>query len=166
MIVDRSSKYNNKSVYIRSFYEDRYVSGLIIDSNSQKTSITMTTVDRSLFLIKDGLDFNKYENDSSNIYVSFSLLLIPNVYLRHEDGRIKLAKNNQLTLFKQDATFKLIINKDRQDMVALESINLPKSYVAVDSDSRTALILEEPEDVHRSIENLDGRFLFKFIFNE
>jgi len=126
----------------------------------------MTTVDQSLFLIKDGLDFNNYENDSSSIYVSFSLLLIPNVYLRHEDGRIKLAKNDQLNLFKQDATFKLIINTDRQDMVALESINLPKSYVSVDPDSKTALILEEPEDIHRSIEHLDGRFLFKFIFNE
>jgi hypothetical protein len=117
---------------------------------------------KTLFIIKKGF----ISLDPSVVYVSFALLSSPNLYLRHRNGRVTLDKYDQSDLFKQDATFKLIVNKDREDMVALESINLPRSYVAVDSDSKTALILEEPEDVHRSIEHLDGRFLFKFIFNE
>lgn len=60
--------------------------------------------DKSSFLITKGL---------SSLDLSFITLLLPNFYLRHEDGRIKLAKNDQTDLFKQDSTFKLIFDYQR-----------------------------------------------------
>jgi hypothetical protein len=48
--------------------------------------------------------------DSSPVYVSFLSLSIPNLYLRHEEEKIKIAKYDQSNFFRQDATFKLIFD--------------------------------------------------------
>ncbi|CAF4467653.1 unnamed protein product, partial [Adineta steineri] len=61
----------------------------------------MTEIDRSLFLIRDGLEQSTYETNSTDIFISFSSYSENNIYLRRVNGRVTLAKNNQLTLFKQ-----------------------------------------------------------------
>jgi hypothetical protein len=126
----------------------------------------MSQIDRSLFIIRDGLDKNIIEKDSSTIYVSFSSILSSNTYLRHESARIKLTKNDQSTLFKQDATFKLLFSKNKKDLIAFESINLPSFFVAVDQETQTALVLIQPQQIQTDIELLDKRFLFKFVFDQ
>ncbi|CAF0838775.1 unnamed protein product [Adineta steineri] len=142
--IHRSSKYYHKSVYIQSFYDNRYISAFILDADVEQTSTTMTEIDR-------------------NIFISFSSYSENNIYLRHVNGRVTLTKNNQLTLFKQDATFKLIMNEEK-NMVAFESINIPEYYIAVDPDSKTALILEKPQKKVLTINDLNEEFLFKFNF--
>ncbi|CAF0825085.1 unnamed protein product [Adineta steineri] len=161
--IHRSSKYYHQSVYIQSFYDNRYISAFILDADVEQTSITMTEIDRSLFLIRDGLEQNTYETNSTDIFISFSSYSENNIYLRHVNGRVTLAKNNQLTLFKQDATFKLIMNEEK-NMVAFESINIPEYYIAVDPDSKTALILEKSQKKVLTINDLNEEFLFKFNF--
>jgi hypothetical protein len=123
----------------------------------------MSQIDRSLFIVKDGLDKNIIEEDSSTIYVSFESIIAQNTYLRHQSGRLKLTKNDQSTLFKQDATFKLLFGKTKKDFIAFESINLPTFFLAVDQETQTALVLLQSQQTLTDIELLDKRFLFKFI---
>ncbi len=156
----------NKLVYIRSSDESNYLSALILDASGQQTSITMSELDRSLFKITTGLDQNSYENSCSNIYLSFLTTSIRNAYLRHENGRIKLRKNDQSDLFKQDATFKLLKSNQNKSFVAFQSINIPRSYLSIDSETKTSLILSEPKSQIKTIDDLDDRFLFELIYDQ
>ena len=126
----------------------------------------MSQIDRTLFIIKDGLYEEPYSKESTTIYISFLLPTVSNTYLRHESARIKLTKSDQSTLFKQDATFKLLYGTTRKDVVAFESINLPQYFIGVDPDSQTALVLTQPPQLFNDIELLDQRFLFKLVFNQ
>ncbi len=118
----------------------------------------MLPQEKSLFIMKKGLDLI----DSSSVYVSFLSLSIPNLYIRHADGRIKVAKNDQSILFRQDATFKLIFDY-RNDIVALQTINLPVTYfVALSNDTEPCLILI-PLNPQPTVELFDERFVFKLI---
>ena len=118
----------------------------------------MAVKEKSLFVIKRGLE----QMDSSSVYVSFLSLSIPNLYLRHQDGTIKLAKNDQSSLFRQDATFKLIFDH-RNDIVAFQAVNIPgKFYMTLSADFEPTLILV-PCDAEPSTDRIDSRSLFKFI---
>ena len=118
----------------------------------------MAVKEKSLFVIKRGLDMR----DSSSVYVSFLSLSIPNLYLRHQEGTIKLAKNDQSILFRQDTTFKLIFDH-RNDIVAFQASNLPgKFYVTLSNDQEPILILT-PFDGEQSTDRIDSRSLFKLI---
>ncbi len=166
----QTSEYLNKLVYIRSYYDNRYVSALVVDISSHQSSITVSEFDRSLFNITIGLDSNSYERSCSNIYLSFLTTLAPNSYLRHENGRINLGKNDQSDLFKQDSTFKLLKSNQNKDMVAFESINVPYSFIAVGSQPETSVILAQAKlktkRTMKTIDDLDDRFLFKLVFDE
>ncbi|CAF4662316.1 unnamed protein product [Rotaria sp. Silwood2] len=164
--IYRSSIYFNKKIYIRSFNETRYLSALILDSAASQTSVTMSQIDRSLFLITNPLDKKSFENDCSAIYIS--VLTVPgyDTYLRHEKRRIKLGKNDQSILFEQDATFKLLTSKINKDMVVFQSTNIPESYIAIDTDTRAVLMLTHLEEIPLNIDSLDQRFLFILNFNE
>lgn len=126
----------------------------------------MSQIDRTLFIIKDGLYEEPYSKDSTIIYISFLFPTLSNTYLRHENARIKLIKSDQSALFKQDSTFKLLYGTTRKDVVAFESINLPQYFIGVDPDSQTALVLTQPPQLFSDIELLDQRFLFKLVFNQ
>ncbi|CAF2898677.1 unnamed protein product [Rotaria sp. Silwood2] len=166
VVIYRSSIYFNKKIYIRSFNETRYLSALILDSAASQTSVTMSQIDRSLFLITNPLDKKSFENDCSAIYIS--VLTVPgyDTYLRHEKRRIKLGKNDQSILFEQDATFKLLTSKINKDMVVFQSTNIPESYIAIDTDTRAVLMLTHLEEIPLNIDSLDQRFLFILNFNE
>jgi hypothetical protein len=142
------------------------LSALIIDAAGDQSSITMSQIDRSLFEIKDPLDRNCIEKDSYTIFISFLSATVRKTYLRHESGRIKLGKTNQLPLFQQDATFRLLFSPTRNDLIAFESINVPNYYIAVDTETQTALVLSPFEQIQTNIDLLDKRFLFKFIINQ
>ena len=128
-------------VFIRSLFENLYVTALILDSAAIYTGVAMSLTEKSLFVLQFGLDASKREHDPHSIYISFQSLSVPNSYLRHEDGRIKLAKSDGSDLFKQDSTFKLIEYGEQSDVVAFQSANLPQNYVAVDSRTKTPLVL-------------------------
>ncbi|CAF1083469.1 unnamed protein product [Rotaria sordida] len=165
VLIYRSSIYFNKTVHIRSFNEVRYLSALILDSSASQTSITMSQIDRSLFLITNALYEKSFENDCSTIYISILTAPGHSTYLRHENGRIKLGKNDQSTLFEQDATFKLITSKINKDMVVFQSINVPDSYIAIDTETKAALMLTHLDTNSLNIDSLEKRFLFKLNFN-
>jgi hypothetical protein len=162
----QSSEYYNKLVYISSYHELHYVSALISDASTYQTSITMSRVTYSVFNITTGLDQYYYHRNSS-ILISFLTTLVPNAYLRHEGGRIKLRKNDRTWLFQLDASFKLLRSNKIRNMFAFESVNVPNSYLAVDTDTKTSLLLTEPilkiNRTIKTIDELDQRFLFKFI---
>lgn len=139
---------------------------MIVDPEGIQSSVTMSQIDRSLFLIKDGLYEEPYSKESTIIYLSFLLPSLSNTYLRHENARIKLSKSDGTDLLKQDSTFKLLFGTRRKDVVAFESINLPQYFIGVDPDSQTALVLNQPSQFFQDIELLDQRFLFKLVFNE
>ena len=164
--LDQTSIFLDRPVYIRSFYEVRYVSALVVDPEGIQSSVTMSQIDRTLFLIKDGLSDQPYSKESSIIYLSFLSTTVSNTYLRHENARIKLTKSDQSKLFAEDATFKLLFGRTRKDVIAFESINLPQHYIGVDPDSQTALVLSQPTQLFNDIELLDQRFLFKLVFNQ
>ncbi|CAF0924588.1 unnamed protein product [Rotaria sp. Silwood1] len=166
VLIYRSSIYFNKKVYIGSFNETRYLSALILDSSASQTSITMSQTNRSLFLITNPLDQNSFENDCSTVFISISTVPGCDTYMRHENRRIKLGKNDQSILFKQDATFKLLTSKIKKDIVVFQSINIPESYISIDTDTNIALMLTQLEKSPSNIDSLDKRFLFKLNFNE
>ena len=154
----------NKLVCIRSYDEKRFVSALILDASNHQTSITMSLSDASLFNVTVALDRNSYERDGSFIFVSFATTLVPNTYLRHEDGRIKLRKDDQSILFREDSTFKLLQSDKTRGMVAFEPINVRGSYLTVDSDSKSTLVIEAPKSkMVKTIDELERRFLFKLV---
>jgi hypothetical protein len=157
-ISDRSIKYFEEIVFIQSLIENRYISILILDSSAYRTSVSMSTNDKSLFVMKKGLECK----DSSSIYVSFLYLSSSNLYLRHENGRIKLSKNDQTSLFKQDATFKLIFD-DKNDIVAFQTINLQNYFfLALNNETNTSLIVTQSGQ-QTTIGKFDDRFIFKII---
>ena len=140
-LLDRSSPYVDQVVFIRSLFENRYVSALILDSAAIYTGVAMSLSEKSLFVLQCSLDESKREHEPHSIYISFRSLSWPNSYLRHEGGRIKLAKSDGSDLFKQDSTFKLIEYGEHTDIVAFQSANLPENYVAVDSQAKIPLVL-------------------------
>jgi hypothetical protein len=100
--------------------------------------------------------------DSSSVYVSFLYYSSSNLYLRHENGRIKLSKNDQTNLFKQDATFKLIFDH-RNDIVAFQTINLSESvFLSVNADTNTTLIVTNYQQ-QTTVDKFDKQFIFKII---
>jgi hypothetical protein len=128
------------------------------DSSNIQIPIIMSIEKKSLFKIKRGLDFS----DASSIYVSFVSLIPSDLYLRHENGRIIIEKNDQTILFRQDATFKLIFDYEK-DFVAIQAINLPDYfYLAVDNEEHSNLTLKKCEE-QTPVNELDQRFLFKII---
>ena len=120
---------------------------------------------RTSLLITNPLDENSFENAGSTIHVSFTSPEVPNTYLRHENGRIRLGRNDQSTLFKQDATFRLLINELNPNIVAFQPVNIPGSYVAIDTETQTTLILSQSERQMSYIYNLEKRFLFELVLN-
>ena len=156
--VDRTTKYLEKAAFIQSIASNRFVSTKYFHSNINQSFVSMAVKEKSLFVIKRGLE----QMDSSSVYVSFLSLSIPNLYLRHQDGTIKLAKNDQSSLFRQDATFKLIFDH-RNDIVAFQAVNIPgKFYMTLSADFEPTLILV-PCDAEPSTDRIDSRSLFKFI---
>lgn len=157
IVLDRTTKYLEKAAFIQNVATSRFASTKNYHSNTNQSSVSMAIKDKSLFVIKRGLEIL----DSSSVYVSFLSLSIPNLYLRHQDGIIKLAKNDQSTLFRQDATFKLTIDP-RNDVVAFQAVNIPtKFYISLSSDHEPILILAPCEA--ESIDRMDAKSLFKFI---
>jgi hypothetical protein len=118
----------------------------------------MSLKDKSLFIITEGLNLL----DRSSVYISFVLLSLPNLYLRHQDDRVRFSKDDQSLLFRQDAMFKLIFDRER-DLVAFQTINLPDYfYLALDNQTDTILVVIKLEP-HITIDKFDKRFLFKII---
>ena len=141
------------------------MSALVVDSWASQTLISMSKFDRTSLLITNPLDENSFENSGSTIHVSFTSPEVPNTYLRHENGRIRLGRNDQSTLFKQDATFKLLISELNSNIVAFQPVNIAGSYVAIDNETQTILILSQPERQMSNICSLEKRFLFELILN-
>ena len=156
--LDRTTKYLEKAAFVQNIATGRFASTKNYHSNINQSSVSMAIKEKSLFVLKRGLEML----DSSSIYVSFLSLSIPNLYLRHQDGVIKLAKNDQSTLFRQDATFKLTFDQ-RNEIVAFQAVNIPtaKFYISLSGDSEPTLILA-PCDAE-STERMDPKSLFKFI---
>lgn len=155
--LDRTTKYLEKAAFIQNLATNRFASTKNFHSNINQSSVPMAIKEKSLFVVKRGLEML----DSSSIYVSFLSLSIPNLYLRHQDGVIKLAKNDQSTLFRQDATFKLTFDH-RNEIVAFQAVNIPtKFYISLSADPEPTLILA-PCDAE-SIDRMDPKSLFKFI---
>ncbi len=147
-----------KALFIQSAAEIRFISTKYFHSNVNQSVVSMSIKDKSLFIMKQGLE----TLDSSSVYVSFLSLSIPNLYLRHEEGKIKIAKYDKSNSFRQDATFKLIFD-NRNDIVALQTINLPKQlYMALSNDPEPALILL-PLQEQSTVDQFDIRFIFKLI---
>ncbi|CAF0975087.1 unnamed protein product [Rotaria magnacalcarata] len=165
-VIYQSSIYFHKQVYIRSFNESHYVSALILDPTALRTSIVISRIDRTLFLITNPLNERLVENNSSIIYISLLSTVVPNAYLRHENARIILRKNDESISFKQDATFKLLISKNNKNVVAFQALDLADSYIAIDSESKTALVLRQPKSKQLDIDHFDTRFLFELHFNK
>lgn len=159
----QSSIYFGKKVYICSCDGTRYLSELILDSSASLASIAMSPSRRSTVLVTNPLDENIYEDDRSSIYVSLSSLAAPNIYLRHESGRIKLGKYDRSKLFKRDATFKLIMSEKNSSLVAFQAINIPRSYIALDTETKFALTLQELDESSTTLDSYDKKFLFKLI---
>jgi len=144
-------------VFIQSIVTKYSISIKMIDSNICQTSVLMSTIDKTLFILKKGLDLS----DTSSIYVSFVSLIQPDLYLRHENGRISIAKYDQSILFRQDATFKLIVDHEK-DLVAFQAINVPDYFcLGLDNKNHSNLILNKCENT--IIDKLDRRFVFKII---
>lgn len=121
----------------------------------------MSSFDRSAFTFKSALDESVLERDCESIYVSFSSTVVERIFLRHENGRVKLGKNDQSSLFFQDATFRLIVSGRNKDMVAFQSTNADNAYIAVDNTTNTALVLIQPNNTEHNIDVFDKKFLFK-----
>jgi hypothetical protein len=118
----------------------------------------MSINDKSLFIIKKSLA----SLDPSIVSVSFASLALPNLYLRHQDGRVILTKNDETDLFRQDATFKLMVD-NQKEVFAFQAINLADSfYLALDNETNATLVIIKLEP-HITIDKLDKRFLFRII---
>ncbi|CAF4726560.1 unnamed protein product [Rotaria socialis] len=165
-VIYQSSIYFHKQVYIRSLNESHYVSALILDSTALRTSIVVSPIDRTFFIITDPLNERIVENNPSIIYISLLSTVVPNAYLRHENARILLRKNDKSISFKQDTTFKLLVSKNNKDVVAFQALDLADSHIAIDSESHTALVLTQPKNKQSDIDNFETRFLFKLHLNE
>lgn len=95
-----------------------------------------------------------------SIFVSFSTNDAPDVYLRHQLGRIKLSKYEDSTLFRQDATFKIIETASRSNIFIFESTNIPRNYISLDKEGKSTLILTFVENV--VTEKIDRTYFFRF----
>jgi hypothetical protein len=158
LFLDRTTKYLEKALFIQSAAETRFISTKYFHSNANQSLVSMSSKDKSLFIMKQGLE----TLDSSSVYVSFLSLSIPNLYLRHEEGKIKIAKYDQSNYFRQDATFKLIFDH-RNDVVVLQTINLPKQlFVALSNEQEPNLILSSLNQ-QSNVDQFDVRFIFKLI---
>lgn len=129
-----------------------------INSNTFQIPILLSKTDKTLFIIKNSLDYS----ESSSIYVSIRSLIPPDLYLRHENSKIKISKYDQSILFRQDATFKLIFNQ-KKDLLAFQAINLPDySYIATNEENTTNLTLiqlTQPIQINK----FNKRFIFRLI---
>jgi len=153
-------------VNIRSLSSSRYVSALILDASGFQSSVIMSEKEQDPMIIKTGLDETSFERDGSSTFISFLFATAVNSYLRHENGRIRLSRYQNEYLFKGDATFKLFSSSKNREIVAFESINLPGHLIQVDPETKTAIVLVQPNSHFTGdIDQLDKSFLFQFIFN-
>jgi hypothetical protein len=159
--LGRISKYQDSQVYINSVFEDRYISVFVMDSEGAQTSVIMSQLEKSQFSMQAPLDASKSNSDPMAVYVSFLSLSAPNSYLRHYNGRIRLSRSEPTDIFKQDATFKLIINQQTTNCFTIESTNLPQWYISVDPETKAALMLTERQQERGEI--FDETFLFRFM---
>jgi hypothetical protein len=60
---------------------------------------------------------------------SFESVNYPGYFLRHQDFRLKLAKQTDDQLFKDDATFCVVWGLASEDGRSFESVNFPKHYI-------------------------------------
>jgi hypothetical protein len=156
-ISDRTVNYLEEVVFIRSKFENRFLLVPYFNSNNDETIISMSPDDKSLFIIKKGLD----SVDGSAIYLSFLYYSTPNFYVRHHNGRIILIKYDRSILVRQDITFKLI--PAQKDFVVLQAINLPDYFfLSVDPENSNQLVLIERQKDF-SIDQIDDRYLFQII---
>jgi hypothetical protein len=117
----------------------------------------MSTKARSLFILKKGLDLS----DASSIYVSFASWSRPNYYLRHENGQLKMANNDNSILFRQDSTFKLLFDQQRENCAIL-AINLGNYHLLnFDVKNNANLLLTRYDKPTVIISELDRQYLFK-----
>jgi hypothetical protein len=117
----------------------------------------MSTKARSLFILKKGLDLS----DASSIYVSFASWSRPNYYLRHENGQLKMANNDNSILFRQDSTFKLLFDQQRENCAIL-AINLGNYHLLnFDIKNNANLLLTRYDKPTLIISELDRQYLFK-----
>ncbi|CAF3794409.1 unnamed protein product [Rotaria sp. Silwood1] len=154
----RTVKYFEQALFIQSTFDNRYVSTKFFRPNDNQSLISMSTNDKSLFIMKKGLNLL----DTSSVYVSFLSLSSPNLYIRHEDAQIKISKYDYSPLFKKDATFKLIFDV-QTDTVVFQTINLSKKYfIALNNEAEPGLILVQAKEPS-TINQFDKRFTFKLI---
>jgi len=137
VFLDRTYKYFEEYVYIKAVSEDYYVSLYNLKSFDFKNPVVMSGIDRSLFLIRRGLD----TVDRYTITVSFLSMISPSLYLRHEHGSIKFAKREDSILFRQDSTFLMHFNY-KENLFAFQPVNLPKHiFVTYTNDRNRSLFL-------------------------
>ncbi|CAF0841093.1 unnamed protein product [Rotaria sordida] len=154
----RTVKYIEKALFIQSTFDGRYISTKYFRSNDNQSLISMSTNDKSLFIMKKGLNLL----DPYSVYVSFLSLSSPNWYIRHEDAQIKISKNDNSHLFKQDATFKLLFDH-QTDTVVFQTINLSKKFfITLNNQAKPDLILSQSKE-ESTISQFDKQFTFKLI---
>lgn len=191
-----SSKYHEKSVYIRSYYSNTYWLESILDGDSSRLSITVSNQSRSLFLIKDGMYTNfeekklsirrdKNESISDDLdknpieimnnlnktnclstFISFLSTNISNSYVKSQNERIILKNLLQTNQMKQESTFILISSKTNKDMVAFRALNMKHTYIAVNPITSKDLILTQTNDTYSNIDLFEKHFLFKFVYDQ
>lgn len=159
--LDRISKYQDRSVYIHSVFEDRFISALVADAEGSQTSVIMSQREKALFMIHTALDTSQSENDPLGVYLSFGSADAPNTFLRHYTGRIRLSKHDQTDIFKKDATFKLIESSHESNAYSIESTNMPQSFISVDPETKAALILTSLQTTEAG--KINETFLFRFM---
>lgn len=157
-ILDQTLKYYEEPIYIQSIIEEYYFSISFIDLNTFQIPISLSTINKTIFIMKKNLDFP----DASSVYASFVSLIPPDLYLHHENGQIIISKYDQSILFRQDSTFKLIFDH-KNNLIAFQLINVPDYvYIGVDSQNNPDLtLIQSKEQV--TIDEFHKKFIFKII---
>lgn len=126
----------------------------------------MSQTDKSLFLIANSLDDAVHRVNPQNIYIALASTVVRDLYIRHQNTRISIEKDDDSILFGQDATFRLLISKKDANLVAFQIINIPNSYISVDPELKTVLVAEESKIPDADVDELDERFLFSLSFKQ
>ncbi len=156
-VLDQTVKFYQEDVFIKSVIENFHFTISTCDSDGFQPSLLMSTKARSLFILKKGLDLS----DASSIYVSFASWSRPNYYLRHENGQLKMANNDNSILFRQDSTFKLLFDQQRENCAIL-AINLGNYHLLnFDVKNNANLLLTRYDKPTVIISELDRQYLFK-----
>ncbi|MFI5297176.1 MAG: AbfB domain-containing protein [Polyangiales bacterium] len=107
-------------------FPDRYVrhcSGLgFIDRNDK----TNPACDPAVF--KQDVTFRRVSGLAGGASVSFESVNYPGTFLRHQNGRIKLATSDATSLFKQDASFHEVAGLAGSG-TSFQSVNFPDRYL-------------------------------------